>query len=60
MISFIFNRHEVIPAFLNTYYRYFPNSYIISKEFIHSGTPEYQKEQLEVLRELGFDIEKLL
>lgn len=60
MISLIFNRHEVIPAFLNTYYRDFPNSYIISKEFIHSGTPEYQKEQLEVLRELGFDIEKLL
>ena len=42
------------------YYRDFPNSYIIDKESIHSGTPEYQKEQLEVLRELGFDMENLL
>lgn len=60
MISLIFNRHEVIPNFLMKYYRDFPNSYIIDKESIHSETPEYQKEQLEVLRELGFDVENLL
>ncbi len=60
MISLIFNRHEVIPNFLMEYYSDFPNSYIIDKKFIHSGTPEYQEEQLEVLRELGFDMENLL
>ena len=53
-ISFIFNRYEVIPDFLMRYYEGFPNSYIMDD--IHSGTLEYQKEQIEVLRELGFDI----
>ncbi|MFV0582885.1 MAG: hypothetical protein ACK5N4_12655 [Parabacteroides gordonii] len=60
MIALIFNRHEIIPAYLMKIYENYPNSYIIDKEFIHSGTPEYQKEQLDVLKELGFDTNKLL
>lgn len=42
------------------YYKDFPNSYIGNKDFIHSGTLEYQKEQTNVLKELGFDIGNLL
>lgn len=60
MISHIFNRHENIPAFLMEYYEEYPKSYIINKKMIHTGTPEYQKEQLEVLDELGFDTKNLL
>lgn len=60
MISNIFNRHENIPAFLMSYYEDYPNSYIIEKKFIHTGTSEYPKEQLEVLNELGFDTKELL
>lgn len=33
---------------------------IVNKDFIHSGTLEYQKEQTNVLKELGFDIGNLL
>lgn len=60
MILHIFNKHENIPAFLMSYYENYPDSYIISKEFIHTGTPEYQKEQLDVLNELGFNTKGLL
>lgn len=60
MILFNFNTYEYIPKFLTSYYDGFPNSYIVHKEFIHSGTLEYQKEQLDVLQELGFDIGNLL
>lgn len=60
MISHIFNRHENIPAFLMNYYEDYPNSYITNKIFIHTGTPEYQKEQLEILNELDFDTRNLL
>lgn len=43
------------------YYKDFPNNYIGDKDFIHSGrTSEYQKEQTNVLKELGFDIGNLL
>lgn len=60
MISHIFNKHENIPAFFERYYEDYPNSYIIEKEFLRSGTLEYQKEQFNVLKELGFDINDLL
>ena len=43
-----------------SYYEDYPNSYIIEKKFIHTGASEYQKEQLEVLNELGFDTKELL
>jgi hypothetical protein len=56
MINIIFNRHESIPSFLMRYYEDWPNSYIIDKEFIQSGTLEYQNEQLEVLNELGLRV----
>ena len=51
---------KIIPDFLMRYYKDFPNSYIVNKDFIHSGTLEYQKEQTNVLKELGFDIGNLL
>ena len=54
------NTYEIIPDFLMRYYKDFPNSYIVNKDFIHSGTLEYQKEQTNVLKELGFDIGNLL
>lgn len=56
----MFNTYEIIPDFLMRYYKDFPNSYIVNKDFIHSGTLEYQKEQTNVLKELGFDIGNLL
>ena len=59
-ILFCFNTYEIIPDFLMRYYKDFPNSYIVNKDFIHSGTLEYQKEQTNVLKELGFDIGNLL
>ena len=55
-ILFCFNTYKIIPDFLMRYYKDFPNSYIVNKDFIHSGTLEYQKEQTNVLKELGFDI----
>lgn len=54
------NTYKIIPDFLMRYYKDFPNSYIVNKDFIHSGTLEYQKEQTNVLKELGFDIGNLL
>lgn len=51
-----FNTHEFIPNFLMRYYDDFPNSYIVNTVFIHSGTIEYQKEQIQVLRKLGFEM----
>lgn len=59
-ILFCFNTYRIIPDFLMRYYKDFPNSYIVNKDFIHSGTLEYQKEQTNVLKELGFDIGNLL
>lgn len=59
-ILFCFNTYKIIPDFLMRYYKDFPNSYIVNKDFIHSGTLEYQKEQTNVLKELGFDIGNLL
>jgi hypothetical protein len=56
MIEIIFNKHENIPSFLTRYYEGWPDSYIIDKEFLQIGTPEYQKEQLKALNELGFKI----
>jgi hypothetical protein len=56
MIKNIFNRHENIPSFLMREYEDWPDRYIINKEFLQGGTPEYQKEQLEALNELGFRI----
>ena len=50
-ILFCFNTYEIIPDFLMRYYKDFPNSYIVNKDFIHSGTLEYQKEQTNVLKE---------
>lgn len=59
MIKNIFSRHEVIPSFLSNYYEEWPNSYILEKIHILSGTTEYQKEKLEVLNEMGFDTTNL-
>ena len=38
------------------YYDDFPNSYIVNTVFINSGAIEYQKEQIQALRELGFEM----
>lgn len=51
-----FNTHEFIPNFLMRYYDDFPNSYIVNTVFINSGTIEYQKEQIQALRKLGFEM----
>lgn len=56
MILHLFNKYEMVTNFLMRYYRDYPNSYILDKEFIHSGTTEYKKEQFDVLRELGLEI----
>jgi hypothetical protein len=56
MIENIFNRHENIPSFLMQYYEGWPNSYVLDKETLQIGTPEYQKRQLEALNEMGFEI----
>jgi hypothetical protein len=55
LIKKIFNRHEIIPSFLMNYYDGWPESYILEKIHLQSGTPEHQKRKLEVLNEMGFD-----
>ncbi|MDR1316073.1 MAG: hypothetical protein LBK13_04285 [Spirochaetales bacterium] len=56
LIENIFNRHEVIPPFLMNYYEGWPASYILARVNILSGTVEHQKETLEALNEMGFDV----
>ena len=56
MIKNIFNRHENIPSFLKDYYEDWANSYILDRVQILSGTVEYQKEKLETLKGMRFDI----
>jgi hypothetical protein len=56
MIENIFDRHENIPSFLTRYYEGWPNSYVLDKETLQGGTPEYQKQKLEALGEMGFEL----
>ncbi len=55
MIENIFNRYEIIPAFLDRYYDDWPNSYIMDKQILNIGTQEHIREKLEILKEIGFD-----
>ncbi|MCL2023090.1 MAG: hypothetical protein FWG82_01825 [Oscillospiraceae bacterium] len=59
MIENIFNRHENVPSFLRIYYEGWPNSYILDKTHILSGTAKFQKEKLDALKEIGFDVTDL-
>ena len=56
MIELIFNRHETIPPFLMNYYNGWPESYILNKVHLQSGTPEHQKRKMEILTGMGFDM----
>ncbi|MDR2925066.1 MAG: hypothetical protein LBU76_03830 [Azoarcus sp.] len=60
LIENIFNRHEIIPSFLGNYYEGWPNTYILEKRVILSGTPEHQRETIEALKEMGFDTKGLI
>jgi len=55
LIKKIFNRHEVIPSFLNNYYDGWVNSYILEKVYFENKTQEQKEPALKALREMGFD-----
>lgn len=55
MIKIIFNRHENIPSFLESYYDGWVNSYVLDNVFFNNGTKEQREKDLRVLREMGFD-----
>ncbi|WP_249291668.1 hypothetical protein [Campylobacter curvus] len=59
MIEHIFNRHEHIPNFLESYYDGYPESYILDEVWLKSGTAEAQREKAAALKEMGFTVDGL-
>ena len=53
-MSNILPMYENIPKFLDIYYENWPQSYIYSS--VLGGTPEHEKKQISILKELGFDV----